>query len=519
LRKNAVIPGATDPDLVPDNTPILIGAGQYVAKLDSDQPPLESPVELASHAARAALASSGTAINGSHVDTIAFIRLFSDSAAAWACPFGRSNNPPESVASRIGAQPLHRIYSNVGGTQPLQLMREICRDIARGEKQLALLCGAEAIANQRYAMKQGLQPDWNENFDQPMDEREYVQRFATEQELASGMSLPAHYYALIENRQAAQQGRGYREHRRAMAQLMAPFSEVAAANPYSQKPQLLTAEQLSEPTADDYPISLPYSKKLVAQDAVNQAAAIVLCSVGKARELGIPADDWVFLASYAEADDIPLLLRTDPASSTAMDRALQACMEDSGLQIDDIDEMDIYSCFPCAVQAACDTLDIKPEPQRALTVTGGLPYFGGPGNNYSMHALAEITQRLQAKGGNGLVTANGGILSKHAGMVLSATPVIRDWGTEQNKAIEESDIAASAICDAPSTGSVISYTVIHQRDKPDRSVVLAESAQGERFLARSDEQADADEIMGEPPIGRSIEVKASDAGHRFRFSP
>jgi acetyl-CoA C-acetyltransferase len=144
-------------DDLPDNTPVIIGAGQYTEHIPTTgQPPLSSPMSLAAQASAAALHDAG--IRAGNIDTIAVIRLFSDSVPAWACPFGGTDNPPESIARIIQAIPDRRIYSNAGGTQPLQLLRELFTDIARGETQVALLASAEAIASQRFAQRNGLAP-------------------------------------------------------------------------------------------------------------------------------------------------------------------------------------------------------------------------------------------------------------------------------------------------------------------------------------------------------------------------
>ncbi len=162
-----------------DNTPIIIGAGQHVERLHTlSQPPFSSPMELAATACQRALKDAG--VSADAIDTIAVIRLFSDAAKAWASPFGGSNNPPESVARRIGATPAQRIYSNAGGTEPLQIMVELLQAIARGETTLALLTGAEAIANQRFAVRHGYAQDWREDFDAPLDKRELPQALCLE---------------------------------------------------------------------------------------------------------------------------------------------------------------------------------------------------------------------------------------------------------------------------------------------------------------------------------------------------
>ena len=104
-----------------NNTPILVAAGQHVEREAS----LRSPMDIAAVAAKNALKDAGLS-DGSQIDTVAVVRLFSDSAPNWHSAFGRTNNPPQSIANRIGAKPAHRIYSEVSGTQPLSLLLEMC---------------------------------------------------------------------------------------------------------------------------------------------------------------------------------------------------------------------------------------------------------------------------------------------------------------------------------------------------------------------------------------------------------
>ena len=502
---------------LPDNTPVIIGAGQHVERLNKDStPPFNSPMHLGATACQLALVDAG--VGPEHVDTIAAIRLFSDSVKTWASPFGGSNNPPESIARHIGASVKHRIYSNAGGNEPLQLLMEMSRDIARGEKEMVLLAGAEAIASQRFALRNGFEADWHEEFDAPLDNREYLQRLASAAELNSGMRLPAHYYALIENFQAHQLQHTPQQHRHYMAQLMAPFSIIASANPYAQTGIAYTAAELAEISKRNYAISLPYSKFLIAQDAVNQAAAVLLTSVGNARRLGVNPAHWVFLEAYAQGMDRYLSQRENPGHSVAMERVLGKTMDMAGATPADMDLIDIYSCFPCAVHSACETLNLPTDGSLALTVTGGLPYFGGPGNNYSMHALAEMAVRLRQPGLRGLVTANGGFLSKHAAAVLSANPVTAtniDWLYDDVATVQPDSIDQRPYCANPQQGEVITYTVIFKRGKEDIGIVMAETAASERFLASTTASEIAHSMQENSPIGRRINVHQGQDGRQL----
>ena len=388
---------------IPDKTPIIIGAGQYTEHLSTDrEPTLNGPMDLAAEAARRALDDAG-GLQPEQIDAVACIRQFSDSAPAWTCPFGGSDNPPESIARRLGIGPGKRIYSLATGAEPLKIMAELMGNITRGEITAALLTGAEAIASQRHAQRNGIDLDWSETTGQPMDDRGMEQTVASQEEILSGMYLPAHYYAIIENYRATSQDRSPEQHRKHMADLFASFSAVASRNPYAFWQQPYSSADLLTDGRDNYPISLPYTKRLVAQDAVNQAAALVLTSVGQARAMAIPRERWIFLQGYAQGEDQFTSARKDPGNSAAMravfDRALAAANASS----DEFELIDIYSCFPCAVEAACEALDLPEDGSQALTVTGGLPYFGGPGNNYSMHALAEMTHRLRGSDQRALV--------------------------------------------------------------------------------------------------------------------
>jgi acetyl-CoA C-acetyltransferase len=508
---------------IPDNTPIIVGAAQHTERVAEDaQPPFSSPVQLASMATLAALNDAGIGTAATEIDTIAVIRNFSDSPGAWRCPFGTSNNPPESIAQRIGASPTHRIHSSAGGNQPQLLLAEIFSAIGRGEKQMAVLAGAEAIANQRYAERNGLEDNWEETFELPLDDRVDRYRFATPEEMRSGMSVPIHYYALIENLQAHQLVHDPQQHRLYMARLMAPFSEVAVNNPYSQSPRAYSAEELAETGPGNFLISLPYSKLLVAQDAVNQSAALVVTSVGKARQLGIDPGQWIFVQGYAEGSDLCVINRENPARSAVMEKVLCAALQQAGASAADMDLVDIYSCFPCAVDAACRALDLPTDGSGELTLTGGLPFFGGPGNNYTTHALVEAAIRLRKGCSRGLVTANGGILSKHAAMVMSNQPPGPDaaplnWGESEISPMNADEASAVAVADTPQQGSILTYTVMKARKGLDTAVVMAETANGERFMAHSQDPEITGPMSDTHPMGRHIKLTTLEERHQFSF--
>jgi len=499
----------TDYANLPDNTPILVGAGQVVQLEATD----DSPMTLAVQAARAALDNAGGHGLAAAIDTVSITRLFADSMGMPPCPFGRSDNPPMSVARALGAEPVHCIYGQVGGNEPQSRLIEFARDIARGERALVLLAGAEAIRNQRSAQRAGRELDWNESFDKaafPLEDRGWGELFVTMQEVHNGLLAAMSYYGLIEQAQAAAKGFSTAEHREAMARLLAPLSEVAAANPCAQFPTALTAEEiLSAPSLNHL-----YSKRMVAQDGVNQGAALLLGSVGAARKLGIPAERWVFLHGLAQGEELKLSEREDPSRSPMLQAVLDSALQQAGRTIDEIDLIDIYSCFPCAVSAAADCLGLPVDGSRPLTLTGGLAYFGGPGNNYVMHSLAEAVTQLQARsGGHALVTSVGGMLSKLGAGIYSTEPSRRDWAATET-GISQDFLSRRPVVEAPERGKIISYLVNYHGGEAVQANVLAETEDGGRFVATTapgDGQTPG-AMLAADPTGSLVTVTVAEGG-------
>jgi acetyl-CoA C-acetyltransferase len=466
---------------------------------------------LAAQASRRALAHAGGSGLVDAIDTVSITRLFTDSMGIKSCPFGRSDNPPMSVARAIGAAPAHCIYGQVGGNEPQSRLIEFARDIARGERSAVLLAGAEAIRNQRDAERAGRTLDWNETFDDaqfPLEDRGWGDLFVTMQEISNGLLAPMSYYGLIDQARAFALNQSTARYRETMARLLASLSAVAAANPYAQFPDALSAQDLLAAA----PLNHLYSKRMVAQDGVNQGAALVLCSVGLARQLGIPAEHWVFLHGMAEGVDYNLSERDDPACSLMAHAVLERTFAMAERTVADIDLIDLYSCFACAVSSTADYLGLPVDGSRPLTLTGGLPYFGGPGNNYSMHSLAEAVAQLRAAPyAYALVTSVGGILSKHAAGIYSRQPSAVDWA-ETDTNLSRDTLPSRQIVEAPAAGRIVSYIVNYQGGAPAQAVVLAETAEGGRFVANSTDLATVSALLGPVRAGDPIRVVPAEKG-------
>jgi acetyl-CoA C-acetyltransferase len=505
------------------NTPVLIGVGQAVDHWDgSDASTAPSPQSLMQRACEAALADTGAAeAVRSTIDVIAVVRHFADSAPGMVPEgTGGCDKPPLGLAGRIGASPARAIYSIVGGQSPQSLVNEFAAAIHAGETNCVLLAGSEAIAAAKTAARNGVAIDWNETVDGEMEDRGLGPMLLDRHELKNGIGAPILTYPLFEHALRARLGRSRAEHVAEMSALWADFSTVAAANPYAQFPRAMDAEYLSSPSDSNYPVADPYLKWHVAQDAVNQGAALILTSVGQAEAMGVPQSQWVFLHGSGEAMDKPVSLRADLSRSRAIEVALAGALASAGMTAAEIAHYDIYSCFPVAVLLAAEALGVDPR-TTPLTLTGGLPFAGGAGNNYSMHAIAAMAQTLRADPGSfGLVLANGGFLSKEAvGIYSTAMP---DGWTPVDHAAMQSEVDAQpspARLEEDATGIIESYTVGYAKGRPARAVVIARTEKG-RIVARPNDAAKEAAIAAlidpaHDPIGRSVTIRHADGVNAF----
>ena len=493
---------------MPESFPIIVGVGQQVVReYRTDAPP--SPLSLATDACQRALADSDVAELASTIDTLAFVRLNSDSIAARPGPFGRYTNLPRLVAARIGANPSKAILSVVGGQSPQQLVNECSNRILAGTSDVALLTGAEAIGAMKAALRGGTHLSWNDAADGQLEDRGIGPELINAAEIQGGMGFPPQVYGAFEHAWRGEQGYTQDQLQTHMAELFAPFSTVASTHPYAQFPTARSADFLQTPSKDNYPVADPYLKWHVAQDAVNQAAAVIITHEDKARELGIARDRWVYLHGGADTQDKLVSHRPALHRSAAMATATGAALAQSGVGIAQVEHLELYSCFPCAVQFALEGLGINGT-TRTLTQTGGLPFFGGAGNNYSMHGIASMVETLRADpGSRGLVLANGGFLSKASTGVYSTqrpdTVTQIDSAAAQMMIDAEPDVEQEL---APTRGQVEAYSVLHQRGEPLFAYAFMRSNH-KRFLARTntkDIDAVARFLRGDP-LGEEFAVE------------
>ena len=498
---------------ISDRTPVIIGVGEASERIGAPGYAALSPVGLASKAAGAALADAGGAGVAGAIDVIAAIRQFEVSGPNARPPFGASNNFARSVGKRIGADPARSVLEVVGGQGPQHLVNEFAHAIAAGDAEAVLLVGSEAISTVRDLATRGETRDWAEHIDGSLEDRGFGDALVTRDLTGAGARTPIQVYALFENARRARLGASRQAYALEMGRLFEPFTQVAAGNPHAMSPEARTAEDLATVTRENRLTSDPFPRRMVARDQANQGAAVLLTSVGKARALGVAEDRWVYLHGGADVRERTVMERRDLSKSPASAMAIQRALDAAGARLAEVDVFDLYSCFPIAVFNICDALGLAPNDPRGLTVTGGLPFFGGAGNNYSMHAIASLVRALRGRpGSTGLVGANGGFLSKYSVGVYSTRPA--DWkpfdSAPLQREIDGWDSPALAKAFA-GEAKVETYTIDYSGPAP-RGVVVARTPADERLAASVQDETLVRRLIAEEPLGGAVTVATQDDG-------
>jgi acetyl-CoA C-acetyltransferase len=504
------------------NIPIIIGVGQVVDRWDGLDPSLApSPISLAKEAIARALDDTGNRELHNNLHTLAVVRAFSDSLRTPFDPLGKAINFPAAIAQAASLAPEQIIYSPAGGEQPQSLVNELSNAIANGDVRTAMIVGSEANSALKTALKRGIKLDWSNDVDAKVQDRGPQTNFLSAYEVANGIGLPPQTYAVLEQALRARLGMKKTEYLDYIAQICAALSKTAEQNSYAQFPHAMSRVFLAEPSKKNYPISDPYLKWHVAQDAVNQSSALVMTSVEHARELGIAEDKWIYLHGYSDVKDKLVSQRPDLSRSLALELALNSALDRAGVTTQDITYHDIYSCFPIVLYLAAEVLGLDPTKDE-MTVTGGLPFFGGPGNNYSTHGIASLVEKLRYdRQAYGLVLANGGYISKVAAGVYSAlTP--SEWSTYEKDSLQhqidtqaEFDLLAHN-CEA----EIEAYTVRHNRHGCNHAYLYARNVEGRIMaLVEPDHHATMQALHdADSPVGQTVQITHRD-GKNYLVSP
>jgi acetyl-CoA C-acetyltransferase len=476
-------------------TPVLVGAGVAHQHVDDPYVALEA-IELMNLACERAAPAALLA----RAQSILVPR------GTW-----RYRDPGRLLAARFGANDSRTVIGEFGILQQT-LVTRACSAIARGELDVALVVGGEAKYRDLRAQIAGTRASETEQLDvTPDDVLVPAAEIIPPIEIAAGLTIPAAQYAIIETALRAARGQSVATHARALAELWAGCSDVAAANPDAWRRDAIAPEFLSSPSDKNPMYAAPYTRWHCSQWNVDQAAAFVLCSADAAARSGVAPENWVFPLAAVESNAmVPLSQRDELHRSPAVSAGRDQLAEMSGVDPRDADHVDLYSCFPSAVQVQADELGLGSD--RPLTVTGGMTFAGGPLDNYNFQALAKMVEVLREQPGTrGLVSCISGMITKHGMALWSTSPPadgfrFADVSDETSARTAVRDLAP----DHDGPARIDGYTVVHSRTgEPERAIVVATAPDGRRTVAATTDTDLAAAMLADEWCGRDVQVAGS----------
>lgn len=430
------------------------------------------------------------------------------------CQSWQYDDAPVRLSERLGASPSRKRYSGLGGSVPQTLAADAASLILSGDLDLGLIVGAEALATLRRLKKAGEKPSWSYK---PDVRRPFPLDISfLPSEITHGVFEAYLTFAMFDNARRARLGTELDEHREALGALLSAMTSVAAKSEHAWFPTFRPSKDIWQAREDNRMVAYPYTKLMTSIMDVDMAAALLIASTEKADELGVPADKRVYLRGHGYAQDPDHVAQhRDLSRSRAMKIASEQALGCASIEIDQVKYLDLYSCFASSICFGLDALGIEvsdasgPTPKQPITLTGGLPYHGGPGSNYMTHSLAAMAETLRIDPGSfGLVSGVGMFMTKHAYGLWSTTPgqfehdKVFDTVPPKPECLSVQDLADGE-------GTVATYSVIHGHDgSPESALLVCDLNSGERCYAKlSDGDAlvasESDELIGQKVVLRS----------------
>lgn len=487
--------------MIDPRLPCLIGVGQRTVRAEEgDSPePLDLWVEMAEAAARD---SGGSGV----IDAIDDVSVVFN--VSWTY-----DDAPGRLAERLGLSEGGRHLSGMSGTSSQKMLGNAALRIQKGESDLALVAGAECLATRKRIRQRGDSVAWSHPPEEkrgiPFDDPFHPS------ELAHEVFRAYMTFAIFDVARRAHLGLSLEENLREAGTLFAPMTKVAAANPNAWFRRERTCDELIEVSADNRLVSHPYPKNLVAIMDVDMASGLLLASHEKADALGVPQERRIYLRGWCETKDpVYIAEREELWRSVAMEEASRAAMGAAGVGIDEIAYLDFYSCFPSSVNFARDTLGVELGDARPLTVTGGLPYHGGPGSAYLGHSIARMVEMLREDpSAFGMASGVGMHMTNHSYGVYSARPGALKLPDASVIQARLDALPRRTIRDhAQGEARVAAYSVVHTREGPSFAMAICDLPDGERCYARGESADLLDAMQAREFVGETVELEDGGKG-------
>ena len=481
--------------MIDRQTPVIVGVGQV-----NGAPGAEEPLDLIAQAVEEAIQDSGT--KTIPIDLIALTKIGTKQYA----------NAPRRLGERTGFPNARTLQANHGGHTSQITLNHIASEIAFGSTQAAILAGGELGTG----LKKGLhvsdtgtptQPDSGATDDVPPDlglGDDLYQWICHPHEDAIGINEPIQLYPLMETSLGAALGRTREEHLAEISRLWSRFSEVAAQNEFANDRQSYTPQQIATAGPGNRYVGYPYTKLMNSNQFIDQAAAILLCSAGIAMDLGISRDRWVYPWAGVTAHCPVVSERHSLHDSPALAIAGRLLSQMIGRSLNEIELVDLYACFPFAVQTQANALGL--DPANDLTLTGGMRFAGGPWNNYGTHMIANLVHRSREQPDEmALCSTNGGLATRFNLTAYSGTPRPDGFRALPSPIIDPGP-RRPLETRPQGSGKIEAYTVLHDRaNEPVSAVAACLLPNGARAWAKLSGPETLGEMLAADPIGRSVQ--------------
>ncbi len=471
-------------------------------------PPAPEPLAMWDEISRAAaLDASATHDLLASVDYLGLVHCQS-----WAY-----DNPLTRLTGRLGIEPAQSVESILAGTSPQRLINQAAVAMLRGDCSAALVVGGEALASRRLFDRAHEPPPWSYPHLSPPEFPIDLHEWYLPTELAHGV-LPAWLtFALLE--QARWAADGHHPQRRQLRSVIAKLATTARTNPDAWFQEERTPDELTTAGLDNRMVASPYTKRMTAFLDVDMAAANLLVTKELADRCSIPEDRRVYLRGWGFARDaVHLAARNDLTSSAGIRDATAEALATANLQVDDIDTFDLYSCFGSAVQFATDALGLDATDERPITVTGGLPYHGGPSSNYLSHSTSHMVDHMRdGRSETAMTTGIGMHLTKHVAAVWSRTPGPVRHGIDpgsQRWTAGPGSADRRITADATGPATLAAATVVYGPDHdPDHALAICDLPDGSRCYARTNRHEVIDTILEGSWVQRRVTISSDTNTH------
>ncbi|MHA1147179.1 MAG: hypothetical protein ACTSR8_02940 [Promethearchaeota archaeon] len=455
--------------------PVIVGAAQYKQPKKAENP--LDPLRLMIKTGAEAINDSGNEDIKRQIDAVFMININS-----WSY-----EDAPGELSKALGIKPTEKVYLPDGGNTPQMLVNRAAKVISKGGKKAILIIGAEAAYSKLLSKKGKRELDWPELKDSKYMEGELWDG-TTKFENKYKFKFPPNTYAIFETAVRADRKRTLEEHRKYMGKLFERYSAIASKNPFAWSNKALSADEITLPNPNNRPINHPYTKLMCSNMFVDQSAAVIITSEELATDLGINGEKWVYPMGGADLQNVhAVILRPNLYDSPASRAGSKLALKQAGITLNDINAFELYSCFPSIVEIMTKEIGISDDDPRDLTLTGGLPFFGGPWSNYSLHGIVSAIDYVRDHpNSNVMVVANGGYNTKQSFGIYGKKKPNISW-TER----DDSDLQKKILNDkkqyiekADGMLTVEAYTMAYDRaGRPKEGIIVGSLEDGRRTIA------------------------------------